>query len=525
MFSAFLFYFSALFHRIYSEKVKRSGKKEFMSVKPNCETYRYTTEICKAKSQSIVECRLSGSEISSVLAVYAQASVAESTCGDGEIKYAGKLVVSVVYEDNERHICRAERGAEFSHRAEHEKVAASHTAAVFFSTDRVTWRREGSGLYISVIVEADCQVYGTVQEEYLVGGEGLVVKKQNVPIVKAIACSAFTQADDEFETDYVGDILMRSENVCVTKTEQEAGQVRVYGEIYLNLCALKEDLSLCSYERIIPFLASVPCSECREGDGAWARVIVTDTHLSASADADKGKTKIVVETDLKISATVYQKDEIEGIADAYSTTDNTELYFTAAKGEFVEKTERFTERIGGAAALSSPMEGTDSLLCALLPQAEIEIKKGENGGEAEGVVTATLVLKDETGAAKSVILSLPFLFPIPYSECEKAEAEAVVCGLSVRQKKAGEAEADATLKLTVKYYQKAEGKYLSEVKVLGEREQNDCAISIYLPTAGDDLWTTAKRLGREPEKLQKSNPELKFPLKGDERIFVYRQKS
>ena len=101
----------------------------------------------------------------------------------------------------------------------------------------------------------------------------------------------------------------------------------------------------------------------------------------------------------------------------------------------------------------------------------------------------------------------------------------VVCGLSVRQKKAGEAEADATLKVTVKYYQKAEGKYLSEVKVLGEREQNDCAISIYLPTAGDDLWTTAKRLGREPEKLQKSNPELKFPLKGDERIFVYRQKS
>ena len=496
-----------------------------MAIKPSYETYRYTTEICKANSQSIVECRLSGSEIASVLAVYAQASVTESSCVNGEIKYSGKLVVTVVYEDNERRICRAERGAEFSHKAVNPVVTPSNFASVFFSTDNVSWRREGSGLYISVVVGAECIVYASVATEYLSGGENLVVKKETVPVLKVVSCSASTQADDEFETDYVGDILMRSETVCVTKTQVEGGQVCVWGEILLNLCALKDDLSLCSYERIIPFHAVVPCTEADPTNFAWARASVKDVQLSASTDEDKGKTKIEVETDLRIDVAVYQKDGIEAVCDAYSTDSETECIRQKLTGEYIEKTLRFTERIGGACALSESVDYSDSLLCALLPKAEAEIKKGENGYEAEGVATATLIVRNGDGNAKSIALSLPFLFPVPMEDCERAEVEGVVCGLSVRQKKEGEAVADATLKLTVKIYQKTDGEYLSEIKETGAREQNESAISVYLPKAGDDLWTTAKRLGRTPEDLEKSNPELKFPLNGKERIFVYRQKS
>ena len=41
-------------------------------MKPQFETYRYVGEICPIKSQSIVECRLPGSEIGSILAIHAQ---------------------------------------------------------------------------------------------------------------------------------------------------------------------------------------------------------------------------------------------------------------------------------------------------------------------------------------------------------------------------------------------------------------------------------------------------------------------
>ena len=87
-----------------------------MSVKAQYDTYRYTGEICRLQSQSIVECRLPGSEIGTILAVQAHAVPTECVCADGEVRYSGKLLLCIVYEDGNKKICRAERGAEFFHK-------------------------------------------------------------------------------------------------------------------------------------------------------------------------------------------------------------------------------------------------------------------------------------------------------------------------------------------------------------------------------------------------------------------------
>ena len=53
--------------------------------------------------------------------------------------------------------------------------------------------------------------------------------------------------------------------------------------------------------------------------------------------------------------------------------------------------------------------------------------------------------------------------------------------------------------------------------------QNESAFSVFIPHAGEGLWQVAKRLKCPPEDLQKSNPDLKFPIEEGKRIFVYRQ--
>ena len=131
-----------------------------MSIKPQYETYRYTGEICRLQSQSIVECRLPGSEIGSILAVQATATPTETHCVDGEVRYGGKLLVCVVYEDSNRKICRMERGAEFFHKTEHGEVTPACFGKTALSAVNVSHRREGSGLYVSVVVGADIYVYG-----------------------------------------------------------------------------------------------------------------------------------------------------------------------------------------------------------------------------------------------------------------------------------------------------------------------------------------------------------------------------
>ena len=93
-----------------------------MSIKPQFESHRYIGEVCRLRGQSIVECRLPGSEIGSVLAVHAKAIPTECACADGEAHYSGKMLISVVYEDGDKKICRAERGAEFYHKIEGSTV-------------------------------------------------------------------------------------------------------------------------------------------------------------------------------------------------------------------------------------------------------------------------------------------------------------------------------------------------------------------------------------------------------------------
>ena len=155
-------------------------------IKPQYETYRYTGEITRLQSQSIVECRLPGSEIGSILAVQAKAVPTECGCADGEVRYGGKLLLCIVYEDIERRICRTERGAEFFHKADGSAVTPACFAKTAFTIDNISHRREGSGLYLSVIVGADSRVYGGKQMEYLIGGEGLVVQKTPINLRKTL---------------------------------------------------------------------------------------------------------------------------------------------------------------------------------------------------------------------------------------------------------------------------------------------------------------------------------------------------
>ena len=79
------------------------------------------------------------------------------------------------------------------------------------------------------------------------------------------------------------------------------------------------------------------------------------------------------------------------------------------------------------------------------------------------------------------------------------------------------------MKLCFRVFEEKSWEYVCEAVVGEEYPQEDSAFSVFLPRAGEGLWQVAKRLNCDPEELQKSNPELEFPLKEGGRIFVYRQ--
>ncbi len=493
-----------------------------MSIKPQFETYRYTGEICVLQSQSIVECRLPGSEIGSILAVQATASPVDCACADGEARYNGKLFLCVVYEDADGKICRAERGAEFFHKAEGGAVTPACFAKAALVVENVSYRREGSGVYLSAIVGAKIGVYGSKQLEYFCGGEELLTKKGKIELAKTLCVSGETEAEDEFETDYVGDILLHAESAIAHRVEVGAGQIDLEGELLLSVCALGKENDVCSYERLLPFRLQIPCEDAFGSVAASARVRVLDARLTAGVDEEKGRSKVLFSYRLAADCFLHEKQEIEVVEDAFSCASEIFMKKQNDGGRYLTNTVKCVERIDGGAVLSGAVETDYALEAALMPRGEIVCKQSERGVEAEGIVTAELLLKAADGGRKTRTLSLPFAFPVPVSG-EQFEAECIVCGLNVRRRKDGETEAEATVKAVVRAYAEKEWQYVAEVKTGEAYKENDAAFSVYVPAEGEDLWQVAKRLRRDPEELAKSNPELKFPAPADERIFVYRQ--
>ena len=493
-----------------------------MSVKPQYETYRYVGEICRLQGQSLVECRLPGSEISAVLAVHAKAITEESVCADGEVRYNGKVLINVVYEDGEKKVCRAERGVEFYHKVEGAAVSPACFAKTALACENVSYRREGSGVYVSVVVGADISVYGSKQIEYFSGGENIIAQKEEITVCKSVCVSGETEGEDEFEADYVGDILLHSETVLVERVSAGAGVVDIEGQINLNICVLKGDDSIGSYERLAPFKMQVPCDEAYGNVGVNARVLVKNAYLSVGTDEDKGNSKIVFTYALSADCFLTAKETLNVVSDAFSTEAELQLKRVNGEGRYLLNVAKGVERVGGVALLTPVLDGDAVLQSAVLPKAELVCKKGERGIEAEGAVTAVLIMKTAEGSYQSCDLTLPVVFPVE-TDAEFVEIDCMVCGLNVRRKKSGETEAEAVLKLSVRSYEQRSWTYIAEMAEGEVYERNDCAFSVFMPRVGEDLWQVAKRLRCEPEDLKKSNPNLTFPVREGEKIFVYRQ--
>ena len=138
----------------------------------------------------------------------------------------------------------------------------------------------------------------------------------------------------------------------------------------------------------------------------------------------------------------------------------------------------------------------------------------------------TVLVYEQNGEIKSTDVNLPFSVVLNgVAEAGQTVCEDVaVCGVSVRLKAEGEAEAEAVLKISATVCEERRVKYLTGIEEGAETEVNDCAVSVFLPAAGDGLWDIAKKLKKAPEDVSACNGELSFPLTGKERILVYRGK-
>ena len=492
-----------------------------MAIKTQMETFRTLGKVCELNPQTAVECKF-GSEAVNVLSAYASASLSGAEAGNGEVRYFGKALFSLVYEDSEKRVCRAEKGVEFTAKVQDERVYPALTARACIAVENVSVRREGASVYLTALLGADISLFGEYGIEYMADGD-FIVKHEPFTAITAHLCGGATEAEDEFDTDCIGDILLHSESVNVTDVVCETGTLRAEGEINLGILALKGENDLVSFERLVPFRVEIPCEEAAFNMSGTAHVSVGGVALRAEADESRGKCKITAEFSLNVEGCVYEESSVDGIADAYSKECKLKLLRGGADycgaGEIV----RMTERISGRAALSSSLDFSDVLQAVTLQRAEANLVKGADGARLEGIELATLLVRGADGSHRGIEISLPFSVPVQVDgDCK---VNVFACGTSARQRQEGEIEVEATLKITMQKTRAVHAEFLVGAEEGEPVVESDSAISVYIPRAGDGLWELSKQLNKSPEEVAENNPDIEFPVKEGQRVIIYRKKS
>ncbi len=488
----------------------------------NTETFQ--RQVKKVSSQSVVECRFpQSSEIAEIIAVEPQVATASCEVADGRVNYSGKLVLTIVYSDEEGKLCRMQKGAEFSHFSDDTELTPSQTGVCTLACDKLSTRRDGSSFVISAIIGAEICVYARTERTYLTEAEGAYLRSGEVNFCSLITFSGESEVEDDFDADSLVDVLIPCAKAVVLSAECGTGDIDVSGEIYLSLFAMRQQSPVC-IERTIPFKTTIPCDDASAGIKAAATAEISDLNVTASVNEERGKCDINVVCNLSVNGRFAGVHSESAVTDAFSPTCELNLTIATERTSVCEDVKVYSEKVSGLAAAKSRL-GYDCMFCAAaLPHAECTFNP--DTGCAEGAADCRLIYM-QNGEIKSTEVSLPFAVALNgvAKSGQNVALDVAVCGMAVRLKAEGEAEAEATLKICATVSDVKECTYVCSAEEGEEIAPNDCAVSVFLPTAGDGLWEIAKKLKKSPSDVAACNPELKFPLTGKERILVYRAKS
>lgn len=488
-----------------------------MALNTQYQTGNFTHKITSLKSQSMVEIKFSGQDVGEVVAVYPQISLNSCEVSSGRVNYGGRIIATVVYADEEGKLCRIQKGAEFSHYTDDDCLAPAQRGECALTCDRVQVKREGSSYVIVVVAGARIDIYDNAQRSYVTAVDGAICKTESAKFYSAVNFSGESEVDDDFDC-VANDVLVPAAEALVLSCSAHAGVVEVSGEIYLSLLAIR-DASPVSLDRVIPFKCELSCDEALLSQRAYCRAEIKNINVNCKVNEERGKCDVDFNATLAFAGYFFDEEEITPVCDAFCKESELNLKFETESVSVNTDVKVYNERISGPCAAKAKLDYTCAFLAAALPR--VEYARNKDG--IEGSVAATL-LYEQGGEVRSTEVNMPFCVTLSGLSENCTNVSAAVCGISLRQRQEGECEGEAVLKITAWDGETKTVTYLTEASEGEPKKQDDCAVSVYIPSAGDGLWETAKRLCESPESIKLSNPELTFPLTGKERILIYRAK-
>ncbi len=491
-----------------------------MSISPEFDKVRSSEAVLVSASNGI-ECKLplSEEEFKEILSVDASASLISTECLNGEIKYNGRAIFTVVYK-SENVIKKQEAGVEFSFKCGFDKCLEGMTSLSDIKCDNVKVNFVNGIAVASAVVIFNGEISKPIEIDYFLKSGQIMAKNQDLDYsLEVCRVKREFKLEDEFDIPVlVGDVLCHSEKAIVTACQSGIGVVIVDGEVELTslIYPLDEGKEPITVVKKIPFRTEAECNDALPELLACAFASIKSANLKVYVDEAKELSTVSVEILLETNAKVYNYNSFSFCVDAYSPESEIKLTKEDKKIDkiigFKCIEEKYNSEISFDVSKNSRLIGviSDKIedVRYTLQDSEILI---------EGILNVSALFIDETYFSKSSSVPFSIKVRLDGNKFEFIKSEVVDLKISKNH-------AEFIVKVSFLDLLECKFKAITEITEGQKKKVNDSAISVYIPNQGDELWDVAKELGVLEEDVLKINKDLEFPLTGNERIVVYREK-
>ncbi len=467
------------------------------------------------------------SEISSVLSVSAFTFVEEPEIMSGKACYEGRVNFYVCYLDDQGEVKKVECGAEFKGAFNDAQINANSKAKISVEVNKTEADVSGARFLVSAYLNVKCQTEECMDCPALLSGGNLVVEEKEIEYVKSMGNRTGTYPlEEEFELPYsVKEVLFHRVEARITAVQCGIGTIIVDGEGQIDVIMLQKSQKrdIIKESKKVPFRMEIECEDAMPSMNAVAFVKERSFKTDVSVDQEKGVSTVSVLANLCFNAECFSKQTITVANDAFSTEKEIELeeQNICFNKDLEQRALEFS--VKGRALVGELPVGAN-LVATCGERAEIvkrECAEGTIG--VAGVMHAIAFFTDNDGRVFTRKIEIPF----EVNEQLNSYCSSVTTVVKIRggeTKILSLTEVEGTFDVCISVYPKEQRveRVIKSAKEKGDLPVKEGAISVYISTEGENLWSLAKRLKVSPEALVQTNKELCFPLTGNERIVIIR---
>lgn len=493
-----------------------------MSISPELKNFEIINGF-SVTNKNAVELRLNLTEEEAGLVVWPTAKAVINHCElvSNEIRYGGKVIFNAVI--NNGGLKKIESGVEFSYKVDATGVLPTDTVSGSATIENVKVSVVNGIPTATCLLVFVAHVEKPVQVEYVNSIDGAFCKKCQGENAKIVAKESknFT-LEDQFDLDFiVNEVLFQSQTVKVLEVISSIGCCIVKGELLLDVLYLaSEENTPILDKKVIPFRFEQDVTKVMPDLITLANLTVTDFNLKVVVDKSSGKSSVMAFGEVKMETTVYENEPLTFMSDAYTLQRELKVGLTG-KNLVKMLPQRVVEGKIYQSGISKTQKNSRLIapLFAKIEQSDLTLSNGEV--TISGVIEAVMLMSGDSGYFTETAL-LPFtIIEKGFSNCARL-INSIICSYAV-------AESGDTLSVDINalFYiiekQEEKAVFVTSVEEGEEKPVNTSAISVYIPKNQDTLWELSKSLGVSEEDIMALNPDLSFPLSGDERIIIYRE--